>query len=172
MPSSRWKTTSTHDATWSLRWWICALVVPFSGQKRLISPVRSSLMIQYPCADYTRGVVSLYGERTPGVLIPHWKMTPTRHAIRSLRWWMYAFPMSLSGRRLHKGELCHNMMKWLWEFLSHVVKQAEAWYRASIWRNHRKVVIKQYRYVFVTAITIKSSTLKTDCRIQRWCILQ
>ena len=81
MPISRWKTTSTHDATWSLRLWICALVVPFSGQKRLISPVGSSLIIQYPCADYTRGVVSLYGERNPGVLIPHWKMTPTSHAI-------------------------------------------------------------------------------------------
>ena len=99
MPIQRRKTTSTHDATWSLRLWICALVVPFSGQKRLISPVGSSLIIQYPCADYTRRVVSLYGERTPGVLIPHWKMTPTRHAIRSHRWWIYAFAMSFSGRK-------------------------------------------------------------------------
>ena len=125
MPISRWKTTSTHDATWSLRLWIFALVVPFSGQKRLISPVRSSLIIQYPCADYTRGVVSLYGERNPGVLIPHWKMTPTRHAIRSHRWWMYAFVMSFSGR---KGESFHNM-KYLQLGSSHVMRYLSAGYK-------------------------------------------
>ena len=118
MPISRWKKTSTYDATWSLRLWICAFVVPFSIQKRLISPVGSSLIIQYPCADYTRGFVSLYGERTPGVLIPHWKMTPTRHAIRFHRWWMYAFAMSFSGR---KGESFHNV-KYLQLGSSHVMR--------------------------------------------------
>ena len=110
MPISRWKTKRLPHTMqpWSLRLWICALVVAFSGQKRFISTVGSSLrlIIKYPCADYTRGVVSLYGERTPGVLIPHWKITPTRHAIRSHRWWMYAFAMSFSGR---KGESFHNV---------------------------------------------------------------
>ena len=131
MPISRWKTTSTHDATWSLRLWICALVVPFSGQKRLISPVGSSLIIQYPCADYTRGVVSLYGERTPGVLIPYWKMTPTRHVIRSHRWWMYAFAMSFSGR---KGESFRNV-KYLRLGSSHEMRYLSADYKRGAYHN-------------------------------------
>ena len=46
----------------------------------------SSWFITYnsiPLCWLHKGVVSLYGERTPGVIIPHWKMTPTRHAIAS-----------------------------------------------------------------------------------------
>ena len=35
-----------------------------------------------------------------------------------------------------KGELCHNMMKWLWEFLSHVVKWHPHTYMGVIlWYN-------------------------------------
>ena len=149
MPISHWKTTSTHNATWSLRLWICALVVPFSGQKRLISPVGSSLIIQYPCADYTRGVVSLYGERTPGVLIPLWTMTPTRHAIRSHRWWMYAFAMSCSGR---KGESFSNV-KYLQLDSSHVMRYLSAGYKKGTSHN----MIKKTPVVLFSCCTMAHS---------------
>ena len=71
------------------------------------------------------GVVSLYGDRIPGVLIPHWKMTPTCNAIRSHRRWMYAFAMSFSGR---KGESFHNV-KYLQLGSSHVMRYLSAAYK-------------------------------------------
>ena len=130
-------------------------------------------------SHYSDAIMSAMASQITSVSIVYWTVVRVqiKENIKAPRYWPLWGEL-IGGRWIRRtkgqkrGKCFRLMTSSSTSECQSLLRQAEAWCRASIWRSHRKVVIKQYRYVFVTAITIKLSTFKTDCRIQRWCILQ